>query len=106
MKDDETPYDEIALNRCRMDGYEAESESLPHSCGTVVILATMKAPEAPARLTDDALALLRLWAKRNDSFETIASRVGCSLRSVQNWLDGKRMTRLSAKAILAAKGKP
>ena len=64
----------------------------------------MKANQpATPDIRTDALARLERWDLNGKSMEDMASIVGCSLRSIQKWLDGKRMTRLSARAILAAK---
>lgn len=41
------------------------------------------------------------WIARGESYETIASRIGCSLSSIVKWRSGKKMTRMSAKAVLA-----
>ena len=62
----------------------------------------MKAPKVTEPIQDTARAQLEAWASQGKTMEDMASIVGCSLRSIQKWLDGKRMTRLSAKAILAA----
>lgn len=62
----------------------------------------MKTPVARDKPADVARTRLEAWARRGLSYEDIASRVGCSLRSVQNWLGGKRITRLSATAINTA----
>lgn len=62
-------------------------------------------PKKSPDMIETARTSLKLWAARDVSHEDIAARIGCSLRSVQNWLAGKRMTRLSAKCVLEAWGK-
>ena len=62
----------------------------------------MKNNKPAADPREEARRALDLWVQRGEAYETIASRVGCSLRSIQKWADGGKMTRLSAKAILAA----
>jgi uncharacterized protein YjcR len=52
-------------------------------------------------MIEEARKALRDWAQRVEN-EEIADRVGCSVRSVQNWLADKKMTRLSAKCVLDA----
>jgi uncharacterized protein YjcR len=58
-------------------------------------------PKKSADMIEEARKALRDWAQRVEN-EEIADRVGCSVRSVQNWLADKKMTRLSAKCVLDA----
>lgn len=61
----------------------------------------MKSPTATTVNDPRARAALREMLKSHPP-ETVASRIGCSLRSVDSWRTGGRISRLSAQAILAA----
>lgn len=53
---------------------------------------------------DEARAILAGWFKAGVSDETAAGWIGCVVQSVKNWRAGGRISRLSARAIVAAKG--
>ena len=63
----------------------------------------MKTPNVlPPDATTRARKVLDGWIAAGLTNEAIAVRVGCTGRSVENWRCNKRISRLSAAAILNA----
>ena len=58
----------------------------------------MKVPTPIQRAAEVARENVIAWSKF-DTPETMAAAIGCSVRSIPNWIDGKPISRLSARVI-------
>lgn len=64
----------------------------------------MKATKPAPVQTDVARARVILWLE-TEAPETVAGWIGCVVQSVLNWSKGGKISRLSARAIMAVKAR-